>query len=148
MFSCCDSQCHITRTVRLIVYRIIGEILDYHFLRQHPTFDLDSGLLETIREKIQANLTLWFDSLRAHLPPDFCDSVNRSNNTNPTISACPTLAYYGLHLYHCMHVLLYGQLDVVRMYEDVEWQASPDFIKAGEHAMACANVSHPSILRT
>lgn len=123
------------------IFRIIGEILEYHFLRQHATFDLDSGLLETIREKIQANLALWFDSLRAHLPPDFCDSVNRSSSTNPTISACPTIAYYGLHLYHCMHVLLYGQIDLVRMYEDTEWQASPDFIKAGEHAMACANIT-------
>lgn len=124
--------------------RILGEILEYHFLCQHATFNLTSGLLGKVREKIQENLGLWFDSFRALLPPDFCDYVSRSGGTGPTISAYPTIAYCGLHLYHCMHVLLYGQMDLVRMYEDAEWQASPDFIRAGEHAMACANVSHPS----
>jgi xylanolytic transcriptional activator XlnR len=43
-----------------------------------------------------------------------------------------------------MHVLLYGQMDLVRMYEDARWQASPDFLKAGKHAMACANVRPPT----
>jgi hypothetical protein len=51
------------------------------------------------------------------------------------------LAYYGLHMYHCMFVLLHGPMDVVQMYQDHEWQASSDFLSAGEHAVACANVS-------
>lgn len=52
----------------------------------------------------------------------------------------PHIAYYALHLYHCMHILLYGPMDIVVMYEDLKWQASAEFIAACEHANACAKV--------
>jgi len=39
-----------------------------------------------------------------------------------------------------MYILLYGQMDLFTMYEDIEWQASSDFIEAGKHTFSCANV--------
>lgn len=40
-----------------------------------------------------------------------------------------------------MHILLYGKMDFVSMYSDLEWQASPDFLAAGEHANRCAELA-------
>lgn len=43
-----------------------------------------------------------------------------------------------------MYVLLYGKMDFVAMYNDASWLASwlasPDFLLAGEHAVACAKI--------
>jgi len=93
--------------------------------------------MEEIRETIQRNLKDWLESFQTHLPPGFCEPPTKDSLA---FSNVPTIAYYGLHLYHCMHILLYGQLDLICMYQDTQWQASPAFIKAGEHAVACANV--------
>ncbi|PYI32043.1 hypothetical protein BP00DRAFT_435704 [Aspergillus indologenus CBS 114.80] len=120
--------------------RILGEILEYRFLDDHPTFNTNKALLDTSRATIIRNLQLWFDSFKSLVEPDFCRMSEPECELLPGGSN-PAVAYYGLHMYHCMFVLLYGRMDVVRMYHDLEWQASPDFLTAGEHAVACANVA-------
>lgn len=119
--------------------RILGEILEYPFLQQQATFN-NPEALSKIRENIQRNLNSWLESFRAHVPPAFCDSITKPSSAYLRSVAVPCMSYYGLYLYHCLHILLYGKMDLVCMYEDVEWQVSPDFLKAGEHATACANV--------
>ena len=121
-------------------YRIIGHILKYHFLRQSETFS-DPEIVDLMRGKILQDLQTWFDSLQELVPSDFCKMTTTS-------SEAPIVAYYALHLYHCLHVLVYGKMDLINMYHDTEWQASADFVKAGENAMTCAIVMiFPPIVR-
>jgi len=61
-------------------------------------------------------------------------------------SSYPKVVLYGKHLYHCMHILLYGTMDFVQMYNDLEWQSSSEFLKAGEHANFCGKVGSMIIL--
>lgn len=117
--------------------RIIGDILEYHFLCRNPTFN-DPQYTSAIREKILQHLRTWFESFSKYLPPNFCENIGISLEM-------PALAYYALYIYHCLHILIYGQMDLISMYEDTEWQASSDFLAAGEHAIVCANVSIQSI---
>ncbi|PYH42273.1 fungal specific transcription factor domain-containing protein [Aspergillus saccharolyticus JOP 1030-1] len=120
--------------------RILGDILEYRFLDDHPTFSSNKALLDTSRKVIIQNLRLWLDSFESLVEPSFCRIAEPGCELMPSPNA-PAVAYYGLHMYHCMFVLLHGRMDVVRMYHDLEWQASADFLTAGEHAVACANVA-------
>ena len=54
----------------------------------------------------------------------------------------PRIAMYAEHMYHCMWILLYGKLDLGLMYGDTEWLSSVEFLKAGDHAVACAKVTY------
>lgn len=45
-----------------------------------------------------------------------------------------------------MHILLYGTMDFVSMYSDLEWQASSDFLAAGEHANRCAELAETILI--
>lgn len=117
----------------LTLHRIIGDILEYHFLCRNPTYNAPQ-YTSAIRENILQHLRIWLDSFSKNLPPKFCEIISIT-------SEIPALAYYALYLYHCLHILLYGQMDLIRMYEDTGWQASSDFLVVGEHAIVCANVS-------
>jgi hypothetical protein len=41
---------------------ILGAILEFHFLRQHPTFNSKVDFLEDIRLNIASNLSAWMQS--------------------------------------------------------------------------------------
>jgi hypothetical protein len=123
------------------VERILGEILEYHSLRQNPLLKKEHDVLDRVRRKIEDHLQSWYASLRRFATDDLCQvSMPDYNLAEP--HGHPTVAYYALHLYHCMQILLYSHMDALQMYHDLEWQSSPDFIVAGEQAMSCANVSH------
>lgn len=127
--------------------RILGEILEYHFLRQQLAFNSDPIFLTSIRNNIQSHLDEWSASFRKHDDLGILNHSTQTNVTTMTNQKCPPrLIYYGNHLFHCLHILLYGPMDLVSMFEDAEWQASPDFIKAGEHAMDCAKVARNILL--
>lgn len=92
-----------------------------------------------VRRNIETNLLAWQQTLAGHLVRlglSFSTPMNESAEGFER-----KLILYGRHLYHCMHVLLYGAMDLVQMYKDHEWQTSPDFLKAAEHANNCAEVS-------
>ncbi|KKY18907.1 putative transcriptional activator xlnr [Phaeomoniella chlamydospora] len=126
---------------------ILGEILEYHFLRQQLAFNSDPIFLTSIRNNIQSHLDEWSASFRKHDDLGILNHSTQTNVTTMTNQKCPPrLIYYGNHLFHCLHILLYGPMDLVSMFEDAEWQASPDFIKAGEHAMDCAKVARNILL--
>ncbi|KAK5062008.1 hypothetical protein LTR44_003383 [Exophiala sp. CCFEE 6388] len=111
--------------------RILGGILEYHHLRSHPIF----GAVASLRANIEDKLIIWgcsFHGLLGLGPQDLPTS--------------PLIACYAYHIYHCLYVLLYGLMDLVSMYENTEWQASRDFILAGEHAMACASDPELSLM--
>ncbi|CAI7638565.1 unnamed protein product [Penicillium glandicola] len=120
--------------------KILGEILEHHFLSEHQTFNTNGKFLIEIRQRIIQNLEQWFHSFAALVGPNFCMIADPECELSPA-PEIPTVAYYGLHMYHCMFVLLHGPMDVVRMYQDHAWQASSDFLTVGEHAAACANSS-------
>ncbi|PYH96658.1 hypothetical protein BO71DRAFT_417683 [Aspergillus ellipticus CBS 707.79] len=120
--------------------RILGEILECRFLCDHSTFNTDENFLRAIRKKIIQNLAQWFHSFASLVGSEFCTIAEPECESCPAAEA-PAVAYYGFHMYHCMFVLLHGPMDVVRMYQDLEWQASPEFLTAGEHAVACANIA-------
>jgi hypothetical protein len=95
---------------------------------------------------------VWNKSLQPHLSPfarpDPIQSYSYTthdsslyDSNNPAISMLPKIVLYAKHLYHCMHILLYGKMDFVSMYSDLEWQASPGFLAAGEHANRCAELA-------
>jgi xylanolytic transcriptional activator XlnR len=132
----------IQRTALIYGDSILGEILEYHFLRQHQTFGSDPTIISRVRSNIEQNLITWMQSLRrrvAELEPT--SGPLGLNDTNyDDITQRPRLALYGEHLHHCMYVLLYGKMDFVAMYNDASWLASPDFLLAGEHAVACAKI--------
>ncbi|GLA07842.1 hypothetical protein AnigIFM60653_009081 [Aspergillus niger] len=119
--------------------RILGEILEYRFLSDHSTFNTCHGLLNTVQKNILQNLEIWYHSFEALVGSEFCAIAEPDCDSFPAADI-PTVAYYGFHMYHCMFVLLHGPMDVVRMYQDLTWQSSSDFLTAGEHAVACANV--------
>jgi hypothetical protein len=111
----------------------VGDILEYHFIRQNESFSAIPGILDKMQIVLLDNLQTWLASFQKHVPPEFCITMKVYPET-------PTVAYYALHLYHCMHILVYGKMDLINMYDDIEWQKSPSFIKAGEHAVSCATV--------
>lgn len=84
---------------------------------------------------------MWYQSFEALVGSEFKSIAEPDCHSCP-VAEVPPVAYYGFHMYHCMFVLLHGPMDVVRMYQDLTWQSSADFLTAGEHAVACANVSH------
>lgn len=114
--------------------------MDYRFLSDHSTFNTGRDFLHAIQNKIVHNLEVWLHSFVALVGSDFCGIAEPEYEFSPALEI-PTVAYYGFHMYHCMFVLLHGPMDVVRMYQDHAWQASSEFLTAGEHAVACANVS-------
>ncbi|KAI2841516.1 transcriptional regulator family: Fungal Specific TF [Aspergillus niger] len=120
--------------------RILGEILEYRFLSDHSTFNTCHGLLNTVQKNILQNLEIWYHSFEALVGSVFCAIAEPDCDSFPAADI-PTVAYYGFHMYHCMFVLLHGPMDVVRMYQDLTWQSSSDFLTAGEHAVACANIA-------
>ncbi|PWY68391.1 hypothetical protein BO70DRAFT_374357 [Aspergillus heteromorphus CBS 117.55] len=120
--------------------RALGEILEFRFLCDHSTFNTDASFLHAIRGKIVHNLDRWFHSFAALVGSDFCTIAEPHCEFCPAAEV-PAVAYYGFHMYHCMFVLLHGPMDVVRMYQDLAWQASSEFLIAGEHAVACANIA-------
>ena len=119
--------------------RILGEILEHHFLCDHPTFNKNQTFLTEIKTNILHRLEQWFNSFSLLVGKDFCSIADPECDITPP-SNVPKVAYYGLHMYHCMFILLHGPMDIVQMYKDHAWQASSDFLAAGEHAAACANV--------
>jgi hypothetical protein len=125
--------------------RILGEILEYHFLCGSATFNQSADYLLSARQNIEGNLGLWFVSFQSLVEPDFAQLAEVHSETS-ILRREPHIAYYALHLYHCMHILLYGPMDIVVMYEDLEWQASSEFIVACEHANACAKVSQSALV--
>lgn len=120
--------------------RILGEILEHQFLCEHQTFSKRREFLDEIRKNIVKNLHQWFSSFSSLAGEEFC-AIADTECKSPPPSRTPTAAYYGLHMYHCMFILLHGPMDLVRMHHDLEWQLSSNFLIAGEHAVACANVT-------
>ncbi|PYI02468.1 hypothetical protein BO78DRAFT_463925 [Aspergillus sclerotiicarbonarius CBS 121057] len=120
--------------------RILGEIVEYRFLSDHSTFNTNPGFLTAIQKNILQNLEIWFQSFVSLVGSEFCTIVEPGCEFSPA-PEIPTVAYYGFHMYHCMFVLLHGPMDVVRMYQDLAWQGSSEFLTAGEHAVACANIA-------
>uniref|UniRef100_A0A093V8Y3 Xylanolytic transcriptional activator xlnR n=1 Tax=Talaromyces marneffei PM1 TaxID=1077442 RepID=A0A093V8Y3_TALMA len=119
------------------ILKILGEILEYHFLCGSATFNQSADYLLSVRRNIEGNLGLWFISFQSLVEPDFAKLAEVQGEA-PALRDEPQIAYYALHLYHCMHILLYGPMDIVVMYEDLKWQASSEFVAACEHANACA----------
>ncbi|KAJ5959869.1 uncharacterized protein N7479_007019 [Penicillium vulpinum] len=101
---------------------------------------MNGKFLLEIRQNIVQNLEQWFHSFAGLVGPNFCMIADPECELSPA-SEIPKVAYYGLHMYHCMFVLLHGPMDVVRMHQDHAWQASSDFLIVGEHAVVCANVA-------
>ncbi|OJJ50600.1 hypothetical protein ASPZODRAFT_55029 [Penicilliopsis zonata CBS 506.65] len=132
--------------VFLPLSKILGEILEYHSLLENSPLNADKNLLHAIRETIEIHLGHWYRSFKQSVGLEFCDIAQPEPSSAAPTKQYPKVAYYGLHMYHCMFILLYGLMDVVRMYEDLEWQASSDFIIVGEHAMACASVAKHILL--
>ncbi|BCS04224.1 Zn(II)2Cys6 transcription factor [Aspergillus luchuensis] len=120
--------------------RILGEILEYRFLSDHSTFNTCHDLLNTVQTNILQHLRMWYQSFEALVGSEFKSIAEPDCHSCP-VAEVPPVAYYGFHMYHCMFVLLHGPMDVVRMYQDLTWQSSADFLTAGEHAVACANVA-------
>ncbi|RAH57705.1 hypothetical protein BO85DRAFT_459695 [Aspergillus piperis CBS 112811] len=120
--------------------RILGEILEYRFLSDHSTFNTCHDLLNTVQTNILQHLRMWYQSFEALVGSEFRSIAEPDCHSCP-VAEVPPVAYYGFHMYHCMFVLLHGPMDVVRMYQDLTWQSSADFLTAGEHAVACANVA-------
>lgn len=130
---------------------ILGDILEYQYLRHHPTFSFNVSFVREIRGKIEHHLETWNDSLQHHL----CDipsigkvasdcqpyGVYDSALYVPGKVEVPNAVLYAKHIYHCMYILLYGAMDFIEMYNDAAWQSSADFLHAGEHANNCAKVS-------
>lgn len=116
---------------------ILGELLEYHFLQHHETFSQSFGFILEIRGQIEKKLEMWMASLQRQVSQYKSREVPQRDVSTSTWHR---LALYAEHMYHCMYILLYGKMDFVAMYNDIAWLASPDFIKAGEHAMACGKV--------
>lgn len=139
----------------LMLYSITGDILEYHFLRQHATFGSHRSFMTDIRNNIEQNLRQWDRTLKDHLAR--CQTHQISEQDDGVIerrdhrssdydsesldSTNSKVVFYGRHIWHCLHVLLFGTMDFVEMYRDLAWQASTDFVQAGEHAISCAKVS-------
>ena len=139
------------RTVLMLkcYYSILGDILEYHFLKQHKSFGTSPDIINHCRQAIEQNLRLWMYSLRLKLGDVELGqdepNVEKDEETEADwirITSHPLLAIYGRHVHHCMYMLLYGRVDFVEMYKDTEWISSPDFLEAVDHASRCAKVLH------
>lgn len=107
--------------------------------------------MSEIRQRIENNLQLWNKSLQPHLAAfttadpiqvyPYATYDSPLYGSSSAVSLSPKLVVYAKHIFHCMHILLYGTMDFVSMYSDLEWQASSDFLAAGEHANRCAELA-------
>ena len=146
LYSCAES-----RELTTYPHSILGDILEYHYLhQQHRVFNGVPGLVDCFRESIEKDLGLWALSFRRLFQGeepaasiiqqlDNDEDINVRLETDD-IESIPLAAIYGLHVYHCLHVLLYGKMDLIRISEDIEWMSSGDFIRVGRHSRCCAKV--------
>jgi hypothetical protein len=98
-----------------------------------------------IRNNITQNLQAWHRTLETLLEHQaITESSNQAEildtSSSTKISHNSKVILYSRHVWHCLHILLFGTMDFVEMFKDLSWQASSDFVQAGEHAMACAQV--------
>lgn len=124
--------------------------MQYHSLGFNRAFSANPGSLNILRKTVEDDLTLWLESLKSLLDKvgieadglfNLQESTHGGDNMDiPAVAGCPVIVYYGLYLFHTIYIALYGKMDLKRMYSDVEWLASSDFIAAGTHALACAKV--------
>jgi xylanolytic transcriptional activator XlnR len=137
------------------MFSMLGDILEYHFLRQHATFGSNRTFMTDIRSNIEQNLQIWDKTLQdvlarnaAFADPDqtngsmkggFPKAFDYDSYLSDT-AASSKVVLYGRHIWHCLHILLFGTMDIVQMYRDLAWQSSSDFVHAGEHALICAKV--------
>ncbi|KAF8853852.1 hypothetical protein BDZ45DRAFT_706805 [Acephala macrosclerotiorum] len=105
----------------------------------HATFGSHRPFMIDIRNNIEQNLRIWDRTLQDILIQNTDPTNLDAANTGSTASSKVVL--YGRHIWHCLHVLLFGTMDFVEMYRDHSWQASTDFIQAGEHAISCAKLA-------
>ena len=96
------------------------------------------------------DLALWKLSLRQKLDQNgfavklieqIIDDHDKISSPSPeNLRDIPLATIYGIHVYHCLQVLLHGKMDYIHMYEDNRWISSPDFLKVGFHSGRCAKV--------
>lgn len=116
-------------------------------MRQHGTFGSHQPFMVDIRNNIEQNLQVWHRTLENHLAHqastrtqiNTIDSLTHAELSS-AMSHNSKAILYGRHVWHCLHILLFGTMDFVEMYKNLTWQASSDFVQAGEHAMSCAQV--------
>jgi hypothetical protein len=101
-----------------------------------------------IRDNIQQNLRVWERTLQERLLRNSASVISQEDSNYFGIKPPKNdsdnfskVVLYGRHIWHCLHILLFGTMDFVEMYKDLSWQASADFVQAGEHAISCAKVS-------
>lgn len=129
---------------------ILGDILEYQYLRHHPTFSTNTSFMMEIRANIEHHLSLWNHSLQMqlkNLPAEPKVSSRTVDNDVydgflyvPGGSQVPHAVLYAKHIYHCLYILVYSAMDFIAMFNDTVWQSSSDFLHAGEHANDCAKV--------
>ncbi|CAK7244555.1 MAG: hypothetical protein STHCBS139747_006097 [Sporothrix thermara] len=134
---------------------ILSDLLEYHYLLQHPSLGCRTDLLKVLRSTLEQNMATFDRSVR-----ELHDRTRRANQAGGTAAISvmvwdagqlhdpdsefpsePKLLLYAWHMLHCMYTLLYGKLDPVDIFQDTEWLLSNDFLLAAEHADKCTKVT-------
>ncbi|CAK7204980.1 hypothetical protein SEUCBS139899_007743 [Sporothrix eucalyptigena] len=134
---------------------ILSDLLEYHYLRQHPSLGSRIDLLNTLRATIEQNMAVFSKSVR-----ELHDRTRKNYRMENLVGVSvmvwdagelrdldkefpsePKLLLYAWHMLHCMYTILYGKLDPVDIFEDTEWLLSNDFLIAAEHADKCTKVT-------
>jgi xylanolytic transcriptional activator XlnR len=144
--------------------RILSDILEYHYLCQHPALGSNTELLKSLRAAVEQNMEKYDKSVRelqerASLAARASDvspgvsimvwdagQLRDPNDVNEEFPLEPRLLLYAWHMLHCMYTILYGKLDPVDIFQDTEWLLSNDFLIAAEHADKCTKVGPCSSL--
>ncbi|CAK7217093.1 hypothetical protein SCUCBS95973_003034 [Sporothrix curviconia] len=134
---------------------ILSDLLEYHYLLQHPTFSTKTDLLSVLRSTLEHNMATFEKSVRElHVRKMRASRAGASaaisvmvwdagqlRDLDTEFPSEPKLLLYAWHMLHCMYTLLYGKLDPVDIFQDTEWLLSNDFLLAAEHADKCTKVT-------
>lgn len=132
---------------------ILGDVLEYHFILQHRSFGAITDFQSFLCKCIEQNIATWESSVRrlygestssstSGKAPFMVRAPGQQWRHDDDFPSEPKLLLYGWHIFHCLHIVLYGKLDLIQMFRNTEWLLSNDFLLAAEHAGQCAKAGH------
>jgi xylanolytic transcriptional activator XlnR len=123
------------------IFSILGNVLEYHFIRRHKTFGANSDMVQYMRESTQRSLETWSASIDRNCKDSIAEGAGQAQQEDSPFPSESKLLLYGRHIFHSFFILLHGKMDLVEMFNDTSWLLSHDFLVAAEHAEECVKAS-------
>ncbi|GAM38433.1 hypothetical protein TCE0_033r09150 [Talaromyces pinophilus] len=121
----------------LPIMAILGDIIDFRFLRHHPRLKCDEeASLTAIKlalDRCDCSLSRFSESLKSlDDPPSTASSSSQTNRADLVVA-------YARYIIKVLYVLLYGNWDAISMLQDNgDWILTPAFSECASNSIAAA----------